>query len=500
MKNSKVEKKNIVMWSVLGTSSYAKVRYKFNEDNNQDDYYEDYYVQRVIYQYLKKIYGQVTLKIFLTRNAEESNWIQRFENSTKFEDGLKKRLEEDKAEYKVIYIEDGSNETEIWKNFNIFYDEIEESDVIFTDITHSFRSIPVILLSVLGMAKRTKKIEVGQIYYGTYNKDNEYGETIISLGIYDQITEWSNSISRFLETGYAKIMVGMTNKHFGSIFMKINKDSKEETDFLKKIKKLNTNINTFSENLLSVRGMEIVKNAKVINNTIRELKYYSDFEFNDNNILAPFYKIIGKIEELFINISDEKSDIENTNEIIYLCIRFSLLQQGITFFEENLTSYLIAHTNSHNIDYRWKFNFLLNGAFKAASGVVDTSNKTNHRLKHNNVSIETLYAEKFHEKLRELENNKGKKNCTFSKKGYESIEFEIFDDNKLIYDIGSLKRDIQYIRNDINHAGFKNSASDMNTMLSKLKDFIKRFENLIQYEETLGKEQKKIKYLLDVEK
>lgn len=498
MKNGKDENKNVVIWSVLGTSSYEKVRYRFNEDDNQDEYYEDCYVQRVIYRYLKKKYEHVTLKIFLTKDAEEKNWLRRWENSVELDDGLRQRLEEDKAEYKVIRIEEGRNETEIWKNFDIFYDEIGENDVIFTDITHSFRSIPVILLSVLGMAKHTKKIQVGQIYYGTYNRDNEFDERIISLGIYDQITEWSNSISRFLETGYAKIMVGMTNKHFGSIFRRIDANSKEE-EFLKKIKKLNTNINTFSENLLSVRGMKIVKNAKVINDTIKELKEYSGFEFNDNNVLSPFYKIIGKIEELFASVSEEKSDIENTNEIIYLCIRFSLLQQGITFFEENLTSYLIAHTNNQVIDYRWKFNFLLNGAFRAGAGAISTGNKK-HFLKENFILTETMYAERFKAKLRELEKDEGKRDSNFLKKGYVSIEFEIFDDNKLIYDIGSLKRDIQYIRNDINHAGFKDSASDINTMLSKLTDFMERFENIIQYEKSFGEEKKKLSYLLKVEK
>lgn len=473
---------NVVMWSVLGTSAYGLANYEFDKDH----VYETHYIQMAVYKKLKDVYPKIKLKIFLTEGAKRDNWERRLEKGEEVDDGLKKRLDDEKAEYEAVSITDGSNEAEIWENFNIFYDEIGENDRIFVDITHSFRSIPVILLSVLGLAKHTKNIAVEQIYYGTYsfgNYENNINETVISLGIYNQITDWSNSISRFLETGNAKIMFEMTQEQFGLIAREnhaIFRNDNVEGSFLKSIRKLNNNLNTFSENLFSVRGREIVNNAKTINSILSELSSYNTE--GQIKALSPFYKIIDRVKTLFENVKEDKNDIENTNEIIGLCIKFSLLQQGITFLEENITSYLLSHTNDSNLGNRFTINLLFNAAFTTANKA-DREGKfyDNGKFKNPNkvYKKEDLYFINFQNAFQEGLNDKER---------LQNLKLELYNDSAFIYKIGQLKRNIQNIRNDINHAGFREGPTDIRKMTKLIKEFLEGFKNIITYEKGLEKD------------
>ena len=476
MGKNKVKKGRIVFWSVLGTSVYGEADYVVDGRSCETDLY----VQCALMEYLKAKHPDLVFKIFLTKKARDSNWEKRFEGKpsekVEKEDGLKYRLEK---RYGSLFdwcdevdIQDGNNDEQIWSNFNSFYGALEENDRVYVDITHSFRSIPVLLLSVLEMAKKTKNITVEDIFYGTYERDNKAKgnkDLVISMGAYDQITEWSNAIRKFLETGYAKDLHQIVNHDTGKVMQGVVISSMEEKDLAIKIKKLNDSIKTFSEMLLSVRGIDVVEGAKAVKKAIEDL----NGKENHKEVFQPFYRVLDQIGELFKQIQVKNTYIENTNGIVRLCIHFGLYQQGFTFLSENIISYVCCRA----LDIFGQENKDITEFIKIldkyrVQGDVDWKRFGEAKEDKNYIrKIRELLSNAFEEKFRE--DKKGsERNSAFSK----SRDWQ--------EQLASLRENVQDLRNDMNHAGFRDSAAGYNKLRGNLEDNLKWFEEIVACSKT----------------
>lgn len=164
-----------VFLSVLGTGPYLKTKYFFN--NDQTTAFETNFIQEASIRYFCKDWGKNDIIYILTTNdATRINWDHPAHKtndrvSEKY-DGLSevmKRIQEElKLNYEKIDIPDGNTEDEIWEIFNIVYNLLEDGDQLYIDITHSFRSLPMLITVLINYAKRLKDIEVKSITYGNY--------------------------------------------------------------------------------------------------------------------------------------------------------------------------------------------------------------------------------------------------------------------------------------------------------------------------------------------
>lgn len=440
------QKGKIVLLSVLGSTSYKEVWYELGGKK-----YSSPYIQYVLCQHLKKLHPDMEFKIFLTTGARERNWE---ELPGEKDQKLKHFITEGRIPYEEIDITDGTNEEEIWQNFNHFYDALEEGDQLYVDITHSFRSIPVILLSVLNLAKKTKNISVKEIYYGSYDqsKGEENLNSVISLVAYDQITEWENAISRFMETGRAKKIADMaekfSNTELGKLFTKAAetdgaKRRDEQKNFFGNIKKLSKVMQKFSEELLSVRGLKILETVGEMQEILKEI----DATAENKGFLNPFMRIIGQIGDLLEPINrKEKTEVENINEIVRLCLRFGLIQQGLTFLEENTTTHLHNH-----IDWELLKQKDIMGAENIESNVFCRE------------KAETCFFQEMEGKRKDMDL------CFDFSDGYKEKFY-------------AMRKNLKGLRNDINHAGFNNSPAGYIGLQKGLEDNLRKFEEIIKQE------------------
>ncbi|HIC96177.1 TPA: TIGR02221 family CRISPR-associated protein [Candidatus Bipolaricaulota bacterium] len=70
------------------------------------------------------------------------------------------------ARVKEVRIPSGKNEQEIWDIFSTIVNEIEEKDELYLDITHAFRSLPLLATVIINYLKVMKNIQVRAISYG----------------------------------------------------------------------------------------------------------------------------------------------------------------------------------------------------------------------------------------------------------------------------------------------------------------------------------------------
>ena len=67
-----------------------------------------------------------------------------------------------------VDIPEGRSEAELWEIFDRVASTVNEGDKIVLDITHAFRSIPMLVLTIAAYLRRTKGVIVEYIVYGAY--------------------------------------------------------------------------------------------------------------------------------------------------------------------------------------------------------------------------------------------------------------------------------------------------------------------------------------------
>lgn len=162
--------------SVLGTSNYEPVNYFFGDESDSDkDQNITSFVQQTLlrhfYSELMAEKGKVT--IFLTNGARKSNWEDRsysdsdkrnmqkwpekIRPETSLKEGLYTQIQKNMPDLlehiETVDIPDGKSESEIWEIFQKIYGCLSTNDSIVFDITHSFRSIPMLAITAINYAR-----------------------------------------------------------------------------------------------------------------------------------------------------------------------------------------------------------------------------------------------------------------------------------------------------------------------------------------------------------
>ncbi|MGQ9644809.1 MAG: TIGR02221 family CRISPR-associated protein, partial [Ignavibacterium sp.] len=199
--------------SILGTNNYLECRHTF--DGLVSEQPVKYAQEDLIRFFCKYFDEQSEIRIFLTKDAKEKNWLndghKDRDNKLIPNKGLEKRLTElnIKAKIKAIDINEGFTEEEIWDNFQKIYETITENEEVIVDITHSFRSLPMLLITLLNYAKQLKKIKVLGIYYAAFEslgtiqevskkKPEERTVPILNLTSFSILQDWTNATFDFI--------------------------------------------------------------------------------------------------------------------------------------------------------------------------------------------------------------------------------------------------------------------------------------------------------------
>lgn len=403
--------------SFLGTGDYENVTYSYQDINVNTRY---------VQECISHIVGEdVEFIICLTQLAKTKNWMGKGRDKHTGEeyDRLEFIFIKNNIKYKSIDVFDGHDNSEMWGNFDLIFQELDEDDEIYFDVTHSFRSTPFIVMSVLNYAKFIKNIQIKDIYYGAYEARKDGVAPIFNLSIFNQITDWAIGAEKFLNTGDSKQLSTMIDKTIEPI-LKETKGKNEDASITRKI---NKDLEAFSGSLYTVRGNKISEYGTALKNSLELIKEIKIDE------LKPFEKILEKIyEKVHFYSNDIVTDVHNT---VKLCKDLKLIQQAYTFLQENIITYLCLASGIDVLNEVDRFTI---------SKIIPCYCKYPRReLRQEHMSL--------NEKIKEYIN----------------------------HDLADLYNRIGDYRNDINHAGYRRDAKKSETFTKDLDKFILEFEKLI---------------------
>ncbi|MCD6273907.1 MAG: TIGR02221 family CRISPR-associated protein [Deltaproteobacteria bacterium] len=98
-----------------------------------------------------------------------------------------------------------------WKWFEQILDIIEYADNLTIDLTHGYRSIPIIFSTAINFLQKARNITLNAVYYGAFEKEKKLAP-IINMKDFYIINEWAEAVSRLVEDADARKVAEISRK------------------------------------------------------------------------------------------------------------------------------------------------------------------------------------------------------------------------------------------------------------------------------------------------
>ena len=233
---------------------------------------------------------------------------------------------------------DGKKEEELFDIFKAVFAVLQPNDILYFDITHGFRSLPMLALVLVNYAKFLKNVEVRSITYGNYEARTKVTDETVSPPVFNapiidllplsQIQDWTFATADFLKNGNADKYEELANAYKKSIFVGTRIGDKEKAIALESlVKKLKAVIDDFQ----TCRGIEIL-HASQIAKLQKEVKTIGE------TVIQPLNPVLKEIEKAFDSFASS-ANCRNGFEAARWCMAHNLYQQAATILQETTVSF-----------------------------------------------------------------------------------------------------------------------------------------------------------------
>ena len=146
---------------------------------------------------VNQLYCPDKIIVFVTPQVKEGEYLCQ----------LKEKLGDKLEPVDLLDILDrGNSEADMWKIFDVYQRSVEEGDEIILDITHGFRSLPMLAFPVVAYLRQVKKVALKHILYAPFDARPESegkATQIFDLKPFVTLLDWMNAVNVFQCTGDA---------------------------------------------------------------------------------------------------------------------------------------------------------------------------------------------------------------------------------------------------------------------------------------------------------
>lgn len=340
---------------------------------------------------------------------------------------------------KLVKIPEGKNETELWNIFSIVAAEVPPHSEIIIDVTHAFRSLPLIVFNVASYLRRVKNVQVAQIVYGNWEARDESHDPprapVIDLTTMLDLQDWLHGIDAFRRRGEADELAASLSRTQGQIWQTSSADI-INNELPHKLKHTAAQLRNFSEALRLLRPLEVLQASAELNNLLETVQEEA------RRWAKPFADILQDLSNEIIPLQVEKPAILNTTHLkaqvrlIHYYLKKDLVVQAVLLTREWLVSFLICKQEGQK---QWRERY------------------------------KRLSAEK------EL-------NCAAAMQRGENIPLPIWY-NKFpeSEELTSLWNETTGLRNDVAHCAMNVQTRPAGTIRSSIQKIVERLEKLVQF-------------------
>lgn len=426
-----------VFISVLGTGVYEKSYYV--KDNFESSHTR--FIQQATLEWLgvKDKWGKDDVALFLlTEEAEKENWYlpnnkRKLRNGNVIDYvGLESVLKGMALPCRIedIRITEGKNEAQIWENFRIIEDCIQEGDELYFDLTHGFRYLPMLVLVLGSYVRFLKNTVVKSVSYGNYEAkkkradstevNEKFDSPIVDLLPLVSLQQWTYAAGQYLESGNVRALLELGEQYWAPRLRGKQDNGKEALQVKNLVKALERVV----VEIQTCRGFFLYEGKAFAN-----LRKAFQIETTALPPLNPLFSIIKDSFQQF----EPSPNVKNGFEAVRWCVKNGLYQQAVTLLEESVTSYFCE-----------KYGFSL--IEKEERGFVSW--------------ILTIEWKDFEQKV---------SSETLKKRG------EVLFADEQINALRESVKDLKKVRNDFNHAAWRDSPMTVKTLKEKAEKYLELF-------------------------
>lgn len=441
-----------VFISFLGTGYYEPISYQFQDGEALEP--TRFVQEAMIKKYCTDWTEEDKILIFLTEEALV-NWDSPAQQSH-FKDsyrGLKERIENLKAAPKLIPVDkvpSGVSTNDIWRLFMLVIEHLQDTDQVWFDVTHAYRSLPLMVTTILHYASVLKNIEIKSISYGAYDARKDEKAPVVELVALSVLQEWIIAANNYIKYGDAKYLKSLAGKETLKLIIAGGNDASDA----KILSSMINGLNNYHEAITANRSIDIIKGFA-----------FPDKESLPTSLIEPLSPLFGKA----INIDQQihKNSVRNTIVAARIAYKQNKLQQAVTMLQEGIVS-LVAE--EAKIPYMFK-----NGCKSESPNTI----RENRQL----VSSFIHYVG-YQEMINSAPDSEQKSSwCSKLNSFKVNIAKELADWMKLsdiswVPAIAEKFIDLSLVRNDLNHAGYVDQLS-VQKLNEKFENHLDFFENWI---------------------
>jgi CRISPR-associated DxTHG motif protein len=301
----------------LGITDYEEVEYRWHDLSKPTKF-----VQEALVHWLKP---EATC-VLLTEKARARHW-----------NDLSQRLQ-GHTQIVEVDIPDGKSEEELWRIFEKISDAVCEGDQIAFDITHSFRSLPMIALLTIAYLKQVKRVKVQYVLYGAYEARDNQGAPVFDLTPFADLLDWLAAAKMFTATG--------DSSELGQLIQEIQNDAYRNREAYgenlpRALKNFGAALAEVSDDLLLARVPNLPKS---VSNLIEKQKRASA---EVSQWAPPLRLLLDKIAAAYAPFQDDS--LPTQAKLIRWYLDHNHIVQAMTLAREWVVSY---HLHKEGKDWR----------------------------------------------------------------------------------------------------------------------------------------------------
>lgn len=246
-----------------------------------------------------------------------------------------------------VDIPEGKSEAELWDIFEKCAEVVDDGDEILLDITHAFRSLPLIVFTVAAYLRRTKKVTIRHIVYGAYEARKPFRDPpqpedrapIFDLTPLLDLLDWLSGVESWLDRGDAKTLAEKIKATHNRLW----KERREEQrgGLPKKLQSVASKLLSLSQALHLSRPLNVMGIANELLPMLKCAKVEIE------RWAKPFSVIVEQVQkelEPLAHSKPERLDVENLSKqfaLIEHYLKKGLIVQAVTLAREWVVSWTI---------------------------------------------------------------------------------------------------------------------------------------------------------------
>lgn len=341
-----------VFIATLGTNAYIPCNYVFNKDTDKKSTVADvrFIQEAAVRHYCRGWEGNAgdRVHILCTGEATRKNWADNGHDRDTYE-GLGTRLdwlvkEEEYAGLDTISesfrqeIPEGNSEKEIWQIFDVVFNLIRDNDEVYFDITHGFRSLPMLAMVVLQYARQLRKnISIVAVSYGAFEtlgaahivreiELSKRNAPVFDLTDFVRLMDWTTAAKDFISYGQTADLTSLLKEDASGVL----RQGRNETAIAGR--QVADTLANFSE---AIR-LNNLQSICSFNKLSEKLTAFKTGTSGDYPAFVPVIaKIEGKIQEF------RENDLRNVFTATRWCISHGMYQNAYSILLEGVISIVL---------------------------------------------------------------------------------------------------------------------------------------------------------------